>query len=102
MRFVILYRNRQDIRDTIRDTIERWILAAMGKGMDFCAQPIRTSFFLTRLTWPDLAELYNFPVWMQVEEVEIIEQKLVSCRKVVVDVEMVATLLPESLLKTSE
>ena len=90
MQFVILYRNKPDARQFI----EQWVNEATQKGINFSQQPVRTPFFETRPNWPSLPELFSFPTWLQCEEVKLQDNKLISVRAQVIDVEFIVTSVP--------
>jgi hypothetical protein len=85
MSFVLIYRNNSEIRKHI----ENWIRDATKRGLNPVLQPVNTSFFSSRLSWPSYGEIANWPMNLQVEEVKWEEEKLVSVKCLIIDVEVV-------------
>lgn len=84
MRFVIYYRNREDVRQEVM----RQIITLISQGVNFVDNPVQTQLFQTRAFFPDLATIHQIPLTYQVEEVEYNDKKeIISIRKLVIDVE---------------
>lgn len=85
MRFVILYRNREDIRELV----EQQIGQAIKQGFNFLTHALNSPLFQTRPFWPTQEETAAMPFLTQCEEVEWTGDKLVSIRKLIYEAEKV-------------
>jgi hypothetical protein len=87
MRFVIIYKNRDDVRVNI----ERHVPGFISRGADFAGQPITLPFFETRPYWPYTNEINALPFSTQVEEVDWNGVQLISIRKLIIDIDVVVS-----------
>jgi hypothetical protein len=85
MKFVIIYQNRDDVRNFIVN----WLKDAIRQGAQFHAQPVETPFVKTRLYWPPTSELVTFPMSQQCEELEFKDGKFVTSRVLIFEAEIV-------------
>lgn len=84
MRFVIIYRNRPDIRQHVEQILRQGI----AQGVAFHIQPQNTPIFQTRPFWPTTSELMSLPMTHQCEEVEFKDDKFVTIHQMVIDIEV--------------
>lgn len=83
MRFVVIYPNTKEARDAIFGKLIEW-----SKRVDLENKGISANHFKIVKDWPPKEVLENFPLNLQVEEVEINDDKLFSTRKLVLDIEI--------------
>ena len=86
MRFVVFYRNRPDLRRAM----EHFVLKAFSQGHDFLSQPIRTEFFQTFVNWPNTDQINKLPFWIQVQEVEILNNQLRCLKQLILEAEIIS------------
>ena len=84
MRFVIIYQNREDVRNNVEALINQ----AIAQGANLAAQEIQHPLVQTKLYWPDVKFVNSLPLNVQCEEVEFKEGKLISLKKSIVDIEV--------------
>lgn len=97
MRFVIIYRNRDDVRATI----ERIIPDLIRQKAPLTTQEVHHSIFRSFPFWPAQSSINSLPFNMQCEEVEYMAGKLVSIRKLVIDVEVIEAAPPAASPETA-
>lgn len=83
MKFVVIYPNTDEAKNAIFAKLVEW-----SKKVDFEKQGIQANHFKVVKNWPSQNELINFPLNLQVEEVEIKDEKILSIRKLVIDADM--------------
>jgi NAD-dependent oxidoreductase involved in siderophore biosynthesis len=83
MRFIIIYNNRDDVRNNIEILIRQLV----GQGFNCAINQINHPLFSSRLFWPSQQEIAGLPFTTQCEEVIWTENKLTSLRKLIIDVE---------------
>lgn len=86
MRFIIIYKNDA----VLRAQIEKTFAEKQFKDFDFLTKRFVTQEFQTHNRWPTPAEIDKIPLNIQCEEVERKNGKLVSIRRLVIDVEIIA------------
>ena len=84
--FTIIYENKPQTRAEI----EKMILDAIKMGFDFEGHSVKHHVFQSLTRWPTKEELAQLSFNVQAEEVELKENRLVSIRKLITDVEEVA------------
>ena len=82
MRCTIIYPNVKEARDSIFAQLIGW-----SKQVDLTKQEINAAHFKIVKDFPPVEALATFPTNLQAEEVIIIDDKIHSIRKFVVDVE---------------
>ena len=85
MRFVIIYRHRDDVRANIQTLVSQLV----PQGLNFALTPLNHPIFNSRPFWPEAKELLSLPMSHQCEEVVWDGQVLESKRKLIIDVEVV-------------
>ena len=85
MKFVIIYQNRDDVRNFIMN----WLKDAINQGAKFNAQSVDTPFVKTRLYWPSTSELVTYPMNQQCEEIEFKDGKFVTSRVLSLEAEII-------------
>ena len=96
MQFVVVYPNTVEARTAIFGKLVEW-----SKRVDLEKKGISANHFKIVKDWPPQEVLKDFPLNLQVEEVIIKDDQVISIRKFVVDSEVVVELLekkPEEIV----
>lgn len=81
MRFVIIYKNKEETRKDI----EVALLKAISEGHNFEELPIRAETFYTLLWWPSEYQIGKLSFNIQIEELEYKDGALTTLRKRIID-----------------
>lgn len=84
MKFVVVYPNNPKDRDAIFSNLVAW-----SKRVDLENKGINAHRFKILKDWPPIEVSNTLPLELQVEEVELIDDKLRTIRKLVNDAELI-------------
>ena len=84
MRFVVIYPNREDVKQQTRALLTH----AIKQGYNLSVQPIQHQLFSTRVFWPNNQELAALPFTTQVEELEFKDDNFITIRLLTMDIEV--------------
>lgn len=82
MQFVVVYPNNPEAKAAIFGRLVEW-----SKKVDLEKREITANHFKVVKDWPPKEVLHTFPLGLQIEEVKIENDQIISLRKLVVDVE---------------
>ena len=85
MRFVVFYRNREDIKKAMKEQI----VSLIKQGVNFTQNAVNSHLCACRPFWPTYDEINNLPMYIQVEEIEWDGANLILKRQLVIDVEAI-------------
>ena len=91
MKFTVLYENTEERRNHVLNFLKHLI----DQKVDLTQTPIDHPVCSVRPSWPNPKDLLNLPLIIQCEELELKEGNFVSCRRLVIDVSVEVTPVPE-------
>ena|ERR1039457_1113302 len=92
MKFCLIYRKDEELRHKILSQIVGW-----SKNTDFSKQEVNSNHFKIIPNHPPLESLSDLPLTLQAEYLEILDDKIICHKTLIVDTEVV--LMPEEAKK---